>query len=223
MKIAQYLHIKPGITALIGAGGKTTLMYKLAQELSASGTVIVCTSTKIMEPKEMPVLAGGSAEELVTALRGRRVICAGTRVGSEKLSAPIIGFEELGTLADYVIVEADGAHGLPLKAHADYEPVIPDGTTNTILVMGADAFGQPVSRICHRPERFAHIAGVEASSIVTPEVVKRVITTEGCGDRLFINKVEEEQAAALARELAAMLDMPVTAGSLKKEEYLCLR
>ena len=51
MKISQLLKIQKGITALIGGGGKTTLMYRLAQELSEVGTVIVSTSTKIIEPE----------------------------------------------------------------------------------------------------------------------------------------------------------------------------
>lgn len=223
MKITPFLRIAPGITALIGAGGKTTLMYKLAQELSAEGTVIVCTSTKILEPEGLTVMTAGTADELVQALRSRRVICAGTKAGDGKLSAPAIGFDELKKLADYVIVEADGAHRLPLKAHADHEPVIPDGTNKTVLVLGADAFGRPICDICHRPELFAKRAGVDIRSTATPDIVKRVIANERLGDCLYINKAEDDQAAANARELADMLDIPVTAGSLMKEEYLCLR
>ena len=223
MNIAEYLQIKPGITALIGAGGKTSLMYKLARELSSRGTVIVCTSTKILEPAYLPVFEGDYAEVIAVVLTIRRVICAGERIGSGKLTAPAVGFDKLKALADYIIVEADGAHGLPIKAHAEYEPIIPAGTNKTVLVIGADAFGQPISEICHRPELFASIAGVDIRSAVTPGIAGRVITSERYGDCLYINKVEDEQAAANARELADMLDMPVTAGSLKKEEYMCLR
>ena len=223
MKISEILNITPGMTALIGGGGKTTLMYKLADELSQSGTVIVCTSTKIVGPDDLTVLTGGSEEEIIAALKSSPVLCVGTRADGRKLSAPLCGFSRLKELADYVIVEADGAHRLPVKAHAAYEPVIPDGTDMTVLVIGADAFGRTVGEICHRPELFAAVAGVGTSSIVTPEVIKRVITAEGCGDRLYINKVEDNEAAASARQLAAMLDMPVTAGSLKEEAYICLR
>lgn len=223
MKITQYLQIEPGITALIGAGGKTSLMYKLARELSDAGGVIVCTSTKILEPEELPVFAGDSNEEIVKALENHRIICAGTKADNGKLSAPAIGFETLETLAEYIIVEADGAHGMPIKAHAGYEPVIPAGANKTVLVLGADAFGRPVCEICHRPEIFASIAGVDSRSVITPEIISRVIKSENYGDCLYINKVEDEQATLNARELAEMLDMPVTAGSLKKEEYLCLR
>ena len=223
MKISQILKIQPGMTALIGGGGKTTLMYKLAQELSHNGTVILCTSTKIWEPDHTPILTDVSAEAITEALKSNRVICVGTRIGGGKLSTPAVGFGILKKLADYVIIEADGAHNLPIKAHEAYEPVIPDGTDMTVLVIGADAFGQPIGDICHRPELFAQIAGVDIQSSVTPGIAARVIVKENLGDRIYINKVEDKKALKYASELAKLLDLPVTAGSLIKEEYRCLR
>ncbi|MBQ3265107.1 MAG: putative selenium-dependent hydroxylase accessory protein YqeC [Ruminococcus sp.] len=222
MKISQILRITPGVTALIGGGGKTTLMYKLAEELSAFGTVIVCTTTKIYEPDDTPVLTGKTYEEIVSALKSRRIICVGTKIASGKLSAPAVSFDSLRKLADYIIVEADGAHGLPIKAHADYEPVIPAETNKTVLVIGADAFGQPIAEVCHRPELFSMIACVDMRSAVTPQIIGRVITSEGYGDCLLINKAEDDKAKENAAVLARMLKIPVTAGSLKREEYTCL-
>ena len=222
MKISEFLNIRPGMTALIGGGGKTTLTETLSRELSGSGTVIVCTSTKIMEPDNIPLITDARRERIVNALKDSRVIYVGTKVGNGKLSAPEIGFDILKGLADYVIVEADGAHRLPIKAHADYEPVIPDTTDQTVLVIGADCFGKPIREICHRPELFAKRAGVDIDSAVTPLAAKRVIVSERLGDCLFINKVEDREALTNAQRLAGALDMPVIAGSLKKEEYLCL-
>lgn len=223
MKISQLLDIKPGVTALIGGGGKTTLMYTLARELSETGTVIICTSTKIYEPDDIPAITDNSVEEIKLALDRHRVICTGTRAGEGKLSAPAVGFDKLKNLTDYVIAEADGAHRLPIKAHADHEPVIPCCTEKTILVIGADCFGRPISDIAHRPELFANIASADTSSIITPDIVSRVIKREGLGDCLYINKVGDDQALQNARQLAGLLDMPVYAGDLKKGEYLCLR
>lgn len=223
MKLSRILKIQPGVTALIGGGGKTTMMYRLADELSEVGTVIVCSSTNIVEPEDEKVVTDGSCESIIAALKTQRAICVGTRIDGGKLSTPAIGFDRLRQIADYVIVEADGAHRLPIKAHADYEPVIPEGTDKTILVLGADAFGQPICTICHRPELFAGIAGVGIQSIVTSEIVSRVIIKERLGDCLFINKVEDENREAYARSLADLIHLPVVAGSLKREEYVCLR
>ena len=43
MILSEMLSVRPGITALIGGGGKTTAMYTLARELSEDATV-VCTT-----------------------------------------------------------------------------------------------------------------------------------------------------------------------------------
>ena len=223
MKISQLLGIERGLTALIGGGGKTTLMYRLAEELSVSGTVIVCTSTRIVEPSGTAVVTDSVPEIIAASLRTRRVICAGTRVADGKLTAPIISFDELKTLADYVIVEADGAHTLPIKAHAPYEPVIPACADLTVLVIGADAFGQPISRICHRPELFAQISGADSDSPVTPELAAQVINYENYGNILYINKAETPADFKNCEQIAQSVGIPVTAGSLFTEEYLCLR
>ena len=223
MKISQLLKIEPGLTALIGGGGKTTLMYKLADELSEHGQVIVCTSTKILEPDTVPVVTSGEKEVIIEAFKDRRVICAGTRVGGGKLSSPAIAFDTLKTIADYVIVEADGAHCLPIKAHADHEPVIPDCTDKTVLVIGADAFGQPISTICHRPELFAERASVTVQAELTPELAARVIVREGFGDIVYINKVETQELKIQSERSAGLIGLPVVEGSLIREEYVCLR
>ena len=54
-KLCELLDIRPGVTALIGGGGKTTLMYHLARELRERGTVAVTTTTKIWPPTGIAV------------------------------------------------------------------------------------------------------------------------------------------------------------------------
>ena len=41
MALAELLNIQRGVTAITGSGGKTTLLYALARELSAEARVIV--------------------------------------------------------------------------------------------------------------------------------------------------------------------------------------
>ena len=163
------------------------------------------------------------ADALRTALDKHGVVCVGTPAEDGKLTAPLLSFEELAALADYVLVEADGAKGLPLKAHASHEPVIPAGTQRVVLVVGADGFGKPVTDACHRPALYAERAGISMDGIVTPKLAARVIATEAYGDRVYINKVESAEDYAAAEELARRLPCPVVAGSLQKGGYTCLR
>ncbi len=222
MKLSDYLEIRPGLTAVIGGGGKTTLLYALAEELRKTGSVLLCTSTHIRIPPQYPLVTGEDAA-VRDALRRNRVVYAGMPAGSGKLTAPAIDFRTQTHLADYVLVEADGSRGLPLKAHAAHEPVIPSSADNVILVVGADGFGGAVASVCHRPSLWAQLAGVAEQGIATPEGEARVIRTEGYGSRVFINKVESAAAHDAASDLASRLDLPVTAGSLQRGEYRCLR
>lgn len=50
MEFSKAMGVTPGITALIGSGGKTSLQNRLAAELRARGWVILCTTTHIMPP-----------------------------------------------------------------------------------------------------------------------------------------------------------------------------
>lgn len=124
-----------GITAVIGSGGKTTLLRILAEELS--GTVILTTSTHILPFAGIPLLVTDDIEQVRRALALHRVICMGTPAADGKLTAPALPFSVLADAADYVIVEADGSKRLPLKAHASHEPVIPENTRKTVCVVGA--------------------------------------------------------------------------------------
>lgn len=223
MEIASLLNVGRGVTAIVGAGGKTTLLYTLAEELRAAGSILLCTSTHIRRPEQYETVTEPEEDAIRAALSRHGVVCAGTPAENGKLTAPGLDFETLAGLADYVLVEADGAHRLPLKAHAPHEPVIPENAGRVILVAGMDGLGRPIRETCHRPERFAQLAGAAMDDIVTPESIARVIAAEGFGDVVYLNKAESDAALAAAAKLAAGLAVPVTAGSLHRGEYICLR
>ncbi|MDO4203613.1 MAG: selenium cofactor biosynthesis protein YqeC [Selenomonadaceae bacterium] len=220
-RLCEMLEISPGITAIVGGGGKTTLMMTLAKELSAKGTVIVTTSTKIFPPTECPVLVEPTCEEVTEALSCHQVICVGAK-SSEKLTAPSLGFPQLSRLADYVLTEADGSRQLPLKAHADYEPVIPNTVNQCIYVIGIDCIGSRLAEVCHRPELFAALNGCTVESIVTAELAAEAVERERLAHRYFINKADDNEGMKKAANLAALLDKPSVIGSLHKGEYKCL-
>ena len=125
-------------------------------------------------------------------------------------------------MADFVLVEADGSRGLPLKAHAPHEPVIPANARRVILVLGADGFGRPIREVCHRPALYAALAGASEADAVTPALSARVLNAEGYGDTVYVNKAESPEAINNARKLAALVPLPVWAGSLHGREYICL-
>ena len=222
MKLSEALRIQPGVTAIIGGGGKTTLMECLAAELSAQARVIVCTTTHIYPEQNMPCLVSPTESEVAAALARTRCVCVGSVSESGKLSAPELPFRTLCAMADYVIVEADGAKRLPLKAHASHEPVSPPEANQTILVVGASGFGKPMRESVHRAPIAAQALGVDEDTAVTPELWAEFLKLEALHTRVLVNQAETEQEQKAAKALAAGLSCPVCMAALQKEWVECL-
>ena len=219
MELSGLLDIRPGVTAVIGGGGKTTLLRALGEELSGRHAVLLCTTTKIFPFPDLP--CARTAAELEALRRGHRLLCAGTDVpGVGKLAAPPLPMARLAEMFDYVLVEADGAAGHPLKAHAPWEPVIPEEANQVVCVVGASGFGRPVLEAAHRPERYAALAGVRLTAEATPETETAVLAAEGLPARIYVNQVESRTDLANTRRLAELTGCPVLAGSLRRKEYV---
>ncbi|MBT7261494.1 MAG: putative selenium-dependent hydroxylase accessory protein YqeC [Desulfobacula sp.] len=162
-----------GVISIIGAGGKTSLMFQLAKQLADSGkNVLTTTTTKIFMPKPLQspsTIIKNSFRELVkksnTCLMDYSHFSAGSR--HDSASGKLCGFapdiiDQLwqADIFDWIIVEADGARQKPLKATASYEPVVPGSTTHLILVTGLDAVGIPLNEgHVHRAELFSKNTG----------------------------------------------------------------
>ena len=197
MKLSEALDVRPGVTAIIGGGGKTTLMECLAAELAAQARVIVCTTTHIYPEQTMPCLVSPTEAEVRAALARAGCVCVGSVSENGKFSVPELPFRTLCALAGYVLVEADGAKHLPLKAHAALEPVVPPEANQTILVVGED-------------------------TIVTPELWAGFLNFEALHTRVLVNQAENEQEQTTARALAAGLHCPVCMAALQKGWIECL-
>lgn len=219
MKLTQAWNVGRGITAIIGAGGKTTLLLMLAEQLRAEGTVTVCTTTHILPPP-LPLVT--QTEEIAPSLQKYGAICAALPAEHGKLTAPVLPVSELAELSDFVLVEADGAHGLPFKAHAAYEPVIPQGTGKTVLVVGLSAFGMPIRAAVHRSEIFCRVTGASPDAPLTPRLAAELIRREALHTDVFLNQADDPARRKLGRELAELLGCPVCMGALERGYFECL-
>ena len=211
------------VISLVGAGGKTTLMFALARELRDDGhTVITTTTTRIAEPiaEDTPCLMIEGDEERAlplleqVLLRNGHCTFAPQRFAGKKIGGTDPAFIERlarAKTADYIIVEADGARRLPLKAPAEHEPVIPPSTTVVIPIVGSDALGKPLNEeTAFRPELIARLTETRLGAPVTAQMMAMLIVNpqglvKGAlpGVRIipFINKVETKERLKGAREV----------------------
>lgn len=213
-RLCDVLRVPQGLTALVGGGGKTTLMERLARELAPHGRVLVGTTTHIFPPAGMPLLLSPTADQVRRALdasAGRQPVCVGAEGEGGKLVAGGLPAAELLRLSDYVLLEADGAKRLPLKAPAPHEPVIPPEAALVVAVAGLDGIGRPILETAFRPERYAALLGRSANDPVTPEDVARVLA-DAAGQRkgvatgmrfaIVLNKADDAARVALAARVA---------------------
>lgn len=229
MRLEEALALRPRETvAFVGAGGKTTLMFRLAAELAASGYAVVTSTTTRLSARETlfaPLCfacenADDMLRELPSALaRARHVLAVGcARPTSDRLDG--LSFETLTRIAalsevDFLLVEADGSRERPFKAPAAHEPAIPDCVTTVVPVVGLDTLGRPLTAdYVHRPELVADLAQCVLGATITPAIMAAVIGhTQGGGKNVpagariipFLNKVDLlsdlEELDALARTL----------------------
>jgi molybdenum cofactor cytidylyltransferase len=232
MDLNQALRIQSReIVAIVGGGGKTTAMFRLADELIAhQRRVITTTTTRIfadqialaprhlIHPPGQPTthFLSSLAQELGSYLHilviGEPDHEIGKAYGVEPRAV-----EAMASLpeVDIILNEADGSRMRPFKAPADHEPVVPECTTLLVPVVGVDTLACPLTEeYVHRAGRVAELARVEVGVEVTPSIVASVLThaqgglkglPPGARAVPLINKVESGESLTAARELAHRL------------------
>lgn len=205
--------------ALVGGGGKTSLLWRLAAAFGQH-SVLVTTTTKIMMPAAGLYSRFLPGEALAAAPAQPGVTLAGCACGGGKLQGPPPNaLAQAAARYSLVLAEADGAKCRPLKGWAGYEPVVPAFTTVMVGVLALWPLGRPADEACiHRLPLFCAMAGCAPGEALTPAHVARVIAhpsgmfAKARGRRvLFINQVENEEQMHMARQLAALLSPAFTA------------
>jgi molybdenum cofactor cytidylyltransferase len=229
MLISRALRVRrKDVVALAGGGGKTTLMFRLAEELTGAGSQVVTTMTTRIFAGQMALAPAALVLQDEAALlqqlpgllaKHRHVLLAGSiEAEADKvqgLAPDLVNRLAALSFVDVMIVEADGSRRLPFKAPADHEPVIPSGTTIVVPVVGMDVLGRSLTaENVHRPDRIAALTGAAPGDPVTPEMIAAVVAhpaggAKGAppGARLipFLNKAEDAGTLAAARVTARML------------------
>ena len=223
--LAEALGIKArDVISLVGAGGKTTLMFRLAKELLLRGMkVVTTTTTKIMEPNSeetSSLFVDPDEGKIKDFVRRHLDQCAHITVARERLeSGKLKGISQnlvnrLWRLRgiDVIIVEADGAAGRSVKAPRENEPVIPTTTSLVVAILGTEGMGKELNgENVFQPERVSKITGIPVGERLTDEAMAILMThSEGLfkgvpsSSRViaFLNKVDLSEGAAKAKDIA---------------------
>ena len=162
------------IIAVVGSGGKTTLIKKLAARYRSEGKTVLITTTTHMFIEEDTILSD-DAGAIIQALKDTGYAMAGLPEGEKIKSLSKETFDAVCACADVVLVEADGSKRLPLKYPNASEPVIPENADEIIVVWGPHGLHKPARSVCHRLELVMQCLGIEEDTVITEEHVKTLL------------------------------------------------
>jgi len=194
-------------------------MEHIASWLIAYGkSVCITTTTKIYAKKPFRLFAEGI--ERGTFLRVGKDLSEGKLTGLSYAEV-----ERLGDHFDFVLVEADGAKGMPLKCPRADEPLIPPISDRVFVIAGLDALGSPLRQKVLRWEVFCEKKGTEPEEIIGGDIFLSFFNKD-----VLLKNVEERKGVVvlnrydllkerkgvldLARQIYAKTGLKVLAGSL---------
>lgn len=183
LSLARALRMAPAdCVALIGAGGKTTALFKLARELTPAALVTATTHLGVWQSgladRHIPSEAA-SLDEINEGFQGVLLVTGkseGDRAKpvSEGLLNWLDHYRKARSLP--LLVEADGSRMKPLKAWAEHEPPIPGFADLVVQVAGMSGVGKPLTEEhVHRAERFAELGGLKVGDRVSAQALARVL------------------------------------------------
>ena len=166
------------IVSLVGGGGKTTLLYAMAQHCAAKGwKVLVSTTTHIQCPERNWARTEAQREALWAT--GQFAVAGAPAEGGKLTRPPAL--QEWMAQADAVFLEADGAKRLPCKAPAAHEPVLLPESDLVLAVAGLSAVGRPLREVCFRLENACTLLGVGPEMPLTPALLAKMLASDAGG------------------------------------------
>ncbi|GAB3674025.1 selenium cofactor biosynthesis protein YqeC [Halopiger thermotolerans] len=215
--------IRPDPTAavaVVGAGGKKTTLYTLAEQLERA-VVTASVRIPIFDSSVSRVAVTESPLEALRTADGTDFPLG--LVPEREGETRYLGYDTdaIDRIIDAhdgpVLIKADGARTREFKAPNDREPQLPSATDVVVPIASAHVVGEPLTEeAVHRPERVAAVArdaglDLEVGDVVEPDHVGAVLADERGGLKgvpdgatvvPLVNKVDDDADEAVARDIA---------------------
>lgn len=224
-----------GVISLVGAGGKTSLMWALARELMAiQKRVLTTTTTKIFMPtieESAATIVSEDPKEIVrkaqSLLQDQLHLTVGCDCIPDQgklkgLEPADLAYIRQSNLFDFILIEADGAARRSLKACASHEPVVPEFSDIIVSLVGLDGVDRPLKEEwVFRSDLFSQISGLPLGRPVSESAIAAVLlhdmaSIHPAGKQMsriaFLNKADHAKARRSGERIAALLEQ--TGGGL---------
>lgn len=228
--------------ALIGSGGKTTLIRTLARENRSTKRVLISNTINMDRIPEFEV------DFIDYEFREDYALCDYSHPGVFVLSyeiepdntlrgLPLDVLEAQMDCFELNLIECDESRQRPIKAWRPDEPSLPESTDITLGILDIKALGLKISvETVHNLDVFCDLTSKKVGDIITREDIKKLILNPDMMFRtargrrvLFINKVENPIMMAYARDLGHEIAQSPNApdsiiiGSLLNETYTVIK
>lgn len=233
MKLINALrYSKPSNLVFVGAGGKTTAIFRAARELllsndnyQAAKSVLVTTTTHFGSWQSAyadhiyKINSVSDFQTLEKDIPIGVILLFGVERNNFLGSLPVLILEKVLALAEErnmpLLIEADGSHTYPLKAPIEHEPAIPDFAKNVVVVAGLSGLGKPLSKKwVHRPEKFSELSNLKMGEIVTGKAIAKVLLHKDGGLKkippnarrmVILNQADTPELKSSAKTISGML------------------
>ena len=222
---------QPDVVAVVGGGGKSSTVFRLAAEVAALGKrTIVAPTTRIaaFQTDWAPAAVEMTESELPMAALARALdthghcLLMGPIAGDRRQGIAPAWVDELAARAGEldlaaVVCEADGSKMRPVKAPAAHEPVLPAATSCLVAALGLDAIGAWLDAAhVHRPELVRQALALPAGEPLrlTPLLAARRLAHPAGGAKgrppttsfvALLNKADTPARLAAGRLVASLL------------------
>lgn len=208
-----------------GAGGKTSALFRLARELGSGAILAASTHMGHWQLKDAGehhvALSTADVDSALTTYMGGSILFTGpldehgrrTHGLSEEILFHL--HRRAHTLGLPLLIEADGARRLPLKAPAEHEPALPPFIDAAIVTAGLSGVSLPLSEeSVYGAQRFAEISGLKLGAAITIDAIARVLSDKRGGLKgipensrriSLLNQADDLQVRHEAQTLAVRL------------------
>ena len=213
-RLTEFLQVKKNdVISFAGAGGKTTTIFALAQELkdTADYKILVTTTTKMMREKEAITVEDEAF--IKEQLQTKRLVIAGTDLGRKMGCFAMDFLQRIILLSDITLIEADGAQRRLFKMPRSSEPVYLPCTTKIVYLAGMMALGQKIEDLS-RSDIMADFLHKQPAEKLTAEDMVKILQSEQGAKKdvqhrdfyVILNQADDEKNLHSAVQIAAELD-----------------
>ena len=199
--------------SVVGAGGKTTVIRRILRECKNQKIPCVVSTTTHIQAWDTEYFLGEPSIEMFHKLMLQYgSVWMGERTKKDKLSAfPDTFIRKISKEPGVLLLEADGAKHLPVKAPEVHEPLIIPETDIVLNIYGMNAVGKKIEQVCFRKGMVTKVLKKKADDIFCPEDIEILAKSALSGRKqvsdsmeyhVILNQVDTDEQMKMAEKIA---------------------